>query len=191
MSNEKELVYQVKEKNLDFDYILEKYKPLIIKYSKKYSYLKKCGLDFEDIYQILSLALYESINKYNFDNNLSFSSFYYYVVKHKISNELRRINTQKFVINKNTVSLDNDNNHLLELIPSSCNDFDYIYEKDLYEKLNEIKKDLTFNEVCIIDLYLEGFKVKEIESLIDEESQTIRRTISKIKGLDFTQSCLI
>lgn len=190
MYSERELIYQVKEKNIEFEYILEKYNPLINKYAKKYSYLKKCGLEYEDIYQIASMSLYESIKSFNLNINTKFSTYYSINLKNKIRNELKKINSYKNIINKDTISLEKDGMDLLEVIPNNYNELDYIYESDYYDKIKELKKELSFIEICIVDLYLEGFKAKEIQCLLEENYNYIRKIISKIKDFDFTHTCL-
>mgnify|MGYP003296815154 CR=1 FL=1 len=153
--------------------------------------MKKLGLEYEDVYQIASITLYDCINKYDVSSNSSFVSYFYNCLENKLKNELRRAYSKKNTIIRESISLEKDDYNLLDIIPSNNNELDYIYESDYIEKLKGFKEKLDFNEICVIDLYLEGFKPREIELLLEEKYILIIRTINKLKDFDFTHSCFI
>ncbi len=176
-----EILYMVCDgNNVDFNLLLNKYKPLIYKIVKDYVKLfKKFGYELDDLMQIGYITLYKSATLYN---NLEQSMFYTYfkraLIQNIISNIKNNTTNKKQVLN-NALSYDNEiNNSKIRYIDLFSAD---VHKKDISKELIIFKNSMPINLSWVFELFYNGYNKIEISILLDEKIDIIKENISKIK----------
>lgn len=141
--------------------ILKIYTPFIKKIVRYYGlFLSK--EDKDDLYLEALLATLKSIDAYT-ENQGSFDNFLFINVRNRIFDILRK--------RKIEVSLD-------EAISKT---YDFEEELEIKEEIDEFKNLLTPKELAVFELYLEGLKISEIASLLNEDYKSVDNAIQRIK----------
>lgn len=181
--NDYELIYMIRENDLDKETILKKYKPVVEKYAKKYyGYVSSKALDIEDLIQEGFIALNKAIDSYNEESSL-FYTFACLCIQRHIYNSVRRINKLK-TLDNNTYSYNNDSNEInyLELLDADIpSPFFNILDASYQNRLVQIKNNLNPLQGAIFELRYNGFSHKEIATLLDINIYYVRSAISRIR----------
>lgn len=176
--NDYELLYLAKENNEEIIQILfNKYKKIIYTKAKKYS--KNSNLD--DLYNIAKLSFYRAIDNYRDDN--PFATYLNVCLESSLSNQYKQTNTKKNKILNEAISIDDENNQILNIFYDEKQNPETIYFEDYnYQKLkNKIIKRLTWKEELIFKLRIENYSVKEISEIIDYRLQTVYSILKRIQ----------
>ena len=186
--NDYEMLYLICDSDDDnYEIMLEKYYPLIIKLVNKYkNIVKKMGYEEEDLIQIGYITLYQTISGFNGDKNNNL--FYTYLLK-SLENSyiglIKRNNTYKKRVLNESISYDNcfPNSELTYADifpdPKSLN-IDYI--NDLGIRYNSFKNSLEFELACVLDLKMEGYKNSEIEQLLSLSNREVSDGLKSIRS---------
>lgn len=169
------------------DYLLSKYKSLVIKIARSYFLT---GGDIEDIAQEGMIGLYKAIIHFNKQKNTSFKTFANTCIKHQIQSAIRVASSEKNKVLSTAVPLveqtDFDEDEELKEIPIPSDlpsPDDTLIEK---EKLKEIKdkiyKLLTPLELKVLSLYLKGYSYNEISEIGNINKKSIDNALSRIKS---------
>lgn len=186
--NDYEMIYLVSEKSdFDFNIMLEKYNGLIYKIINKYkNVMKKYGYDQDDLYQICSYVLYNSVR--NYDSYSYDNLFYTYINKsliNALNNILRTSNNNKNKVLNESISYDNiiPNTNLLyvDILPDIKADFGKRDFLEFEHKYINFRNSFEFDTTCILDLKVEGFSLKEISSLLEVSYTNVSNKIRNIK----------
>ncbi len=190
--NDYEILYMISENNNDdFNFLYDKYKPLIYSISKEYvKYFKKFGYELDDLMQIGYITLYKCSYLYNDYNSAMFYSYLIKSIKNTIYYEIRNNTTTKREVLNNSFSYDN-------IIPNT--DYSYIEilsdNKDNYDIDEErifilFKNNLSYLSANVFELYYNGFSLVEICNLLCENIKTIKKCFHDIKEKALTSNCL-
>ena len=185
--NDNELIFMVKEQDEDAQNILyNKYYYLIRKIINKYQ--RTCyamGIDIKDLIQESLIAFYSAINNYNDYYNTNFKTYLTLCIDRKINNTIRHYNTNKEKVLTNYITIDkieelnlsqkisdNNKNNPLVLINEL---------ESLYEKIMNIKDELSKQELDVFLLMIKGYTIKEISSMLNITYKGVNSTITRIR----------
>lgn len=187
--NDYEQLYLIKENDDDsFNLIFEKYKPIILSLAKRY-YKKVnyhyCELD--DLIQEGYIGLSNAIKAFKeYDNNL-FYTFCIICIKRQIQNYCRGCFSQKSTAFVESLSLDDvaDNGlRLMDCVMDAArvyNPITYLDDDIMYCELIKFKNSLSTNQSLVFELRYNGFKYKEISTLLDITISSVDNYIHYIK----------
>lgn len=167
------------------DELLERYKNLIVKISRRYFLV---GGDIEDIIQEGMFGLYKAIKGFSQQKNTSFKTFAIICIKHQIQTAIKKANTNKNRPLSTTVSLqsyDTLNESMdflpIELVLDISPDEELINKENLTDLKNKIKSSLSSLEYKVLQLFLQGYSYKEISQTLKVSSKSIDNSLTRIK----------
>lgn len=181
--NDYELLYLIGESDDYREDIFKKYKPVLCDICSKYvNSMKRCGIDFDDLYQEALIALNKAIDSYDYNSSL----FYSYVnicVNRHLSTFYRSINNKKNSTLNSSISMSSYISSLSDItiddvLTDNKNSYDDI---DTSLDLINFKNNLSDIESQIFELRWNGFTYREIAMLIDIKIKCVDYYIQKIK----------
>ena len=185
--NDYELVSLAQEHNDDANAILrKKYTRIINHLSQKYYHMIKNGAELIDIIQECNIAFEEAIITFNDKKN---NTFYSYVTncmeKHLIS-IIRQYKREKHIALNNAISfeeIEEDNKTIDKYIKDETTNPERILnERDTYNRIyQQLIKELTSFEECVISLKIQNFNYDEIAKILDKDRKSIDNAIQRIK----------
>lgn len=189
--NDYELISYAREADESSKTILiQKYKPLINKIATDmYKYCAKNGLEKNDLIQEGMIGLNSAIETYDESKEVIFYTYAQSCIQKRLISTLIRANRFKNKILNESISYDDDNNLLLKFIKDNNPNPEelLILSDEKNEIIEKIKSELTDYEAQVFDLLINGFKYKEIASILDRDEKSIDNAIqrlkSKIKGI--------
>ena len=178
--NDYEVLYLIGESN-NFEILYKKYQPLIYKIMKRYEKTFKIyGYELEDLMQIGYLTLFKTSFLYQEYNHVLFYSYFISALRKAIINEMRVNESNKRKCLNLSFSYENN-------IPNT--DIKYL---DIISNSEEkcsitignyivFKNSLSFVNSNIFELYYNGYSIKEISCLLDENINIIKDGINEIR----------
>lgn len=185
--NDYELIYQVKENDdVAYNALVTKYSNLVNMLARKYmKFNKNNGLEREDLYQAGMVGVFQALDDYNSDGTI----FYTYAAlcaKREMKKLIKMSSRQKYRALNEAISFEknissNSDLTLSETVASNYNiENDFILQEN-FRRLNELKYELSLEEANIFELRFNGFKVKEIATLLEIPYGTVEYHLSKIR----------
>ncbi len=183
---DEELIQIIKSgDDLAQDYLIEKYKKLVIMKARSYFII---GADREDIIQEGMIGLYKAIQ--NFDGKYVFYSFAELCIKRQIMTAIKTASRQKHLplntslsLNKVVSEEDNTEKTYIELFSDKSSNPEDLFidreEKNYIEK--KIADDLSKMEYQVLVLYLKGKSYFEIASVIGKDEKSIDNALQRVK----------
>lgn len=171
---------------MDRQKLVEENVKLVYEVAHKYKYLCCTTVDFDDLVSIGYIGLVKASKSYDDTKNIKFSTLAFVCIKNEILREF--VNKQYRFNDTNTVSLntvfqpkhDVDCIELHELI-SDDKMGDYLENLDNKILIDNIYEKCTDKEKRVIDLYLEGFSLKDISIKVGCHWTTVSKIISNLK----------
>ena len=186
--DDNELLFMVEENQNYYEILLNKYKPLIIKISKKYYKLgKKVGYEFEDIIQIGTLGLLESIKSFKGNKNILFYTYITCCLENKIKTEIRFQLTDKRKMLNKTISYDEviegTDKPLIDFIEdkNAVDPYEELIEHEIEEKYINFIQSLPLEVAVAFEMRNDGFTYEQIGRFLQMDNQTIIRSINFVK----------
>lgn len=186
-ANDYELIYMINENEESYEILYEKYKPLMKYLCKKYlNTAKKCGYEFEDLFQVASLGFMVAVNTYQINQNTLFFTYVKSCIEKRIYNELRDQNTYKKTCLNEAFSFDvaipGTDLNFFDLIsdPHSLDFLDYVENEEKSIKYINFKNSLSFETALVLELKLSGFSPLEMSKILDINLNLILRYIKEI-----------
>lgn len=184
--NDYEILYMISENNdVDYEYLIKKYEPLVNKYATKYLFLaKRCGLEKEDLKQIGYLSIYKAINYYKILNSNSLYTYLNKSIENNILKEIKSNSTYKKLALNLSFSYDskvpNTNLYYYEILKD---DKDYQQEclLNFNNKIISFKNTLEYELSCVFELLYNGYSIRETSILLNKTYYDIKRCINKIR----------
>ena len=165
--------------------LLYKYRPLIVSIATKMIKYSSGGVDLNDLIQEGMLGLNEAINSYDENNTASFGTYAKICVERKIASMIKSTKRYKNKILNESLALEIDDDDLTIdkfLVDTESNPSDlvinYIWEKDVLDKLNQM---LTDSEKKVFELKMSNFNYKEIAEILDKTPKSVDSTLQRIK----------
>lgn len=175
--------------NEEFEKIVSKYNKIILRYVKIY-YLP--GGDYRDMYQWGLIGLYKAVCHYDEARGSSFRLIAELNIKNTIKSAVTMHNRKKHYILNEAISL----NTLVESSNtksqfesqgifnknSSDDPADMIIEKETITKINgELANVLSRLEKKVIDLYIEGYKQREIAQKLNLQEKVVDNAVQRAR----------
>lgn len=164
-----------------FDKVFEKYVPIVLKQRNAY-YLK--GYDLDDWLQEGRIVCFQSLQKYNMTQDITFGLFFKINFKRHIISLLRRQEAKKRQIDRHTESLEAQVDHLGEQFSKYNKDeraetsIQYIFVR---ETLEDFSNQLSKFETQIYIYVLLGKSFDEIASLMEVPSKKVKGGFNRLK----------
>lgn len=183
--NDYELIYMIREHNLEEEFLYQKYEPMIRSEIKRYrKAIKLAGLDEIDLYQEGMLGLADALKYYDESQGSQFSTYAFKCIRGKVLNCIRKETRKKrgIHIEKHSLSKELPSGlkleDLLENGYSVENDF---YFQNLMKEIIYFKHSLPFTHSLVFELRMNGFNSKEISTLLDLSYRTVNNYWHKAK----------
>lgn len=182
--DDNELIYMIKEDEIDFKIMKEKYDFYIKKICLNYKNIgKKIGYELEDLMQVAYLGLYEALISYKDNQNTLFFTYLSVCIKNKILAEIKNNSSYKKQILNNSISYEELIHGTDISIFETISDKEYIDPLELMLiKEKEISyinfiNSLPFEVAIVYELRINGFSKSEISSFLNIDSKTILRNL--------------
>ena len=162
------------------NFICEKYKPLVLKISKKYFLV---GGENEDLIQEGMMGLFGAIGDYDTSSDVTFFHFAQLCIDRQMIKAIEASNRKKHSPLNAYVSLyDEGGGELEEPVFTSDDPAELIIEAEenmnLIERLNST---LSPMEQKVFELYMQDFDYKEIAVKLGKPEKSIDNTLTRIK----------
>ena len=184
--NDYELLNYIAEGNEDANnIIIKKYEPLINKIAiKMLPYCKNNGLEKSDLIQEGMIGLNHAIDRYREQKDALFYTYAKKCIERKIISVVIASNRNKNKILNESISYDDEENLLIKFIKSQTpSPEEQVLNLELEENLLlKIKENLTDLEEQVFELFISGFKYKEISEILDKDHKSIDNAIQRIKS---------
>lgn len=162
------------------NYICEKYKPLVLKLSKKYFLI---GGENEDLIQEGMIGLFGAIGDYDTSSDVTFFHFAQLCIDRQMIKAIEASNRKKHSPLNAYVSLyDEDGGELDEPNFTSDDPAELIIEaEENSDLIARLKQALSPMETKVFDLYMQDFDYKEIAVKLGKPEKSIDNTLTRIK----------
>ncbi len=188
--NDYEQLYLIYENDDDAKQVMyKKYKPIVVSLANKYyRLLLNAGIDIDDLIQEGYIGLSSAINSFKETANVCFYTFCVICIERQIRSYCKKYTSNKNMILNTAYSIDNQQQEEKSLIVDiseskySINNPD-IYVSNLfhYTKCIQFKHTLSLKDSLIFELRYNGFKYKEISTLLDISINCVDNSIHKTK----------
>ncbi len=162
------------------NFICEKYKPLVLKLSKKYFLI---GGENEDLIQEGMIGLFSAIGDYDISSEVTFFHFASMCIDRQMIKAIEASNRKKHSPLNAYVSLyDEDGSKMEEPAFSTDDPAELIIEaEENSDLIARLKKALSPMEQQVFDLYMQDLDYKEIALRLDKSEKSIDNTLTRIK----------
>lgn len=163
------------------NFICEKYKPLVLKNSKKYFLV---GGENEDLIQEGMIGLFNAIGDYDTSSEVTFFYFAQMCIDRQMIKAIESSNRKKHSPLNAYVSLyDEDGTQIDEPTFTTDDPAELVIEAE--ENLNlmdRLKQNLSKMEQQVFDLYMQDYDYKEIAEKLGKPEKSIDNTLTRIKA---------
>lgn len=184
---DEQLVSSAKKDENALEYLMEKYKNLVLKKSRPYFLI---GADKDDLIQEGMIGLYKAIMDYNANKNASFMTFANLCITRQIITAVKTSTRQKHMPLNSYLSLDKPlfaeetdvtvgENITSQLFTEP--EEQIIHAEDINNIRNGIETVLTDMEKRVLKLYLEGRSYKEISQVMKKPAKSIDNALQRVK----------
>ena len=168
------------------DYILEKYKPLVL---RKANAMFLIGGDTDDLIQEGMIGLFKAIRDYRSDRETSFFHFAELCINRQLYSAVEASNRKKHVPLNTYVSFysqtTEEGKSLAEtLLTDQMDDPEQlvIEQENFTAFWEQLREQLSALERQVLDAYLEGKNYRQIAEELGKSPKTIDNALSRIKG---------
>ena len=168
------------------DYILEKYKPLVL---RKANAMFLIGGDTDDLIQEGMIGLFKAIRDYRSDRESSFFHFAELCINRQLYSAVEASNRKKHVPLNTYVSFysqtTEEGKSLAEtLLTDQMDDPEQlvIEQENFTAFWEQLREQLSALERQVLDAYLEGKNYRQIAEELGKSPKTIDNALSRIKG---------
>ena len=168
------------------DYILEKYKPLVL---RKANAMFLIGGDTDDLIQEGMIGLFKAIRDYRSDRETSFFNFAELCINRQRYSAVEASNRKKHVPLNTYVSFysqtTEEGKSLAEtLLTDQMDDPEQlvIEQENFTAFWEQLREQLSALERQVLDAYLEGKNYRQIAEKLGKSPKTIDNALSRIKG---------
>ena len=165
------------------DYLLEKYKDLVLKVSRKFFLI---GGEADDVLQEGMIGLFKAIRDYDASKEASFYSFAELCISRQVYTAINASNRKKHSPLRDYVSL-SDNPEDLSVVVNNFmgnkNPEELILDKEAQYMIQyEIERCLSAFEKQVLELYLRGYSYDRIAGEIDKPVKSVDNALSRIRA---------
>ncbi len=163
------------------NFICEKYKPLVLKNSKKYFLV---GGENEDLIQEGMIGLFSAIGDYDTSSEVTFFHFAQMCIDRQMIKAIEASNRKKHSPLNAYVSLYNEGGEELEEPAYMAEDPAKIVieAEENMDLIDRLKQNLSKMENQVFDLYMQDLDYKEIAGRLGKTEKSIDNTLTRIKA---------
>ena len=163
------------------NYICEKYKPLVLKTSKKYFLV---GGENEDLIQEGMIGLFSAIGDYDITSEVTFFHFAQMCIDRQMIKAIEASNRKKHSPLNAYVSLyDEEGEELDEPAYLADDPAELVIEaQENLDLIDRLKQALSPMEKQVFDLYMQDLDYKEIAAKLGKPEKSIDNTLTRIKA---------
>ena len=184
-----EILYMVNEVEDGYEFLIAKYKPLLIKLCKKYEHgAKYLGFELEDLMQVANLGVMSAISTYRDTKDTSFSTYLTHCVDNRLKTEIRNQTTSRKMSLNKALSYDAFINgtkiKLLDTIPDRENPtpFECILEENREKEYINFVNSLPFEVAIAYEMRIFGYKLEQIGNFLEISKRTVSNYINYAKN---------
>lgn len=185
-----ELINMISENNEDArDILYKKYNFIVTSILKKYSTKAHLlGIDYAELKQEALVGFSDALVNFNQDKDASLNTFITLCVDRRVSNYVRKMESNKEKINKDNISLDMEideyNHSLHEVIGSSNMDPASIIESDevIIDFMKQASSILSESENKVLELLLEEYNYEDIAKTLNIPIKSVYNKIARIRA---------
>lgn len=182
------LVLQGNEKALED--LIEKYKGMMYRIFYLYKDTLKEKFDVNELYQIATISLYNSVLSYNENMECSFLTYLRVIIHRDILAYIRMLKRDRSLANLYSISLDQivrdgDGIYMIDMVENNQGAFnppELLNLKELGILIEEVLSQFPENEQEIFNLWYQGFSYEEIALITGCNIRKISYMLSKIKN---------
>lgn len=163
------------------NFICEKYKPLVLKNSKKYFLV---GGENEDLIQEGMIGLFSAIGDYDITSEVTFFHFAQMCIDRQMIKAIEASNRKKHSPLNAYVSLyDEEGEELEEPAYLADDPAELVIEaQENLDLIDRLKQALSPMEKQVFDLYMQDLDYKEIAAKLGKPEKSIDNTLTRIKA---------
>lgn len=163
------------------NFICEKYKPLVLKNSKKYFLV---GGENEDLIQEGMIGLFSAIGDYNISSDVTFFHFAQMCIDRQMIKAIEASNRKKHSPLNAYVSLyDEDGAEREEPAFTTDDPAELVIEaEENLDLIDRLKKALSPMEKQVFELYMQDYDYKEIALRLGKAEKSVDNTLTRIKS---------
>lgn len=163
------------------NFICEKYKPLVLKNSKKYFLV---GGENEDLIQEGMIGLFSAIGDYNISSDVTFFHFAQMCIDRQMIKAIEASNRKKHSPLNAYVSLyDEDGAEREEPAFTTDDPAEIVIEaEENLDLIDRLKKALSPMEKQVFELYMQDYDYREIASKLGKTEKSVDNTLTRIKS---------
>ncbi|TWH46587.1 sigma-70 family RNA polymerase sigma factor [Sporomusa sp. KB1] len=172
--------------NEEFEKIARQYNKVILRYLKTY-YLP--GGDYHDMYQWGLIGLYKAVRHFDEQRGKSFRLIAELTIKNTIKSAVTMYNRKKHCFLNEAISLHGGPDSpgiSLEAVFIDTKQTDpavLIIEEEMVERIeDELEHSLSCMEKQVIDLYIAGYKQREIAKKLNVQEKVIDNAIQRVRS---------
>ena len=186
--DDNEILYMIEENNENYDYLIEKYKPLLLKVCQDYlNDAKKLGFEMDDLLQISYLGLLDAVKSYKDNKRTSFYTYMIRCVRNRLCNEVRNQTTNKKLSLNTAISYESrvpgTNKSLIEILPdkNSPNPIEFLLEELMEIEYKKIINSLPLEVALVYEMKIDGFDNNQISTFTGVSKKDIPRYFKSAK----------
>lgn len=163
------------------NFICEKYKPLVLKISKKYFLV---GGENEDLIQEGMIGLFSAIGDYNIHSEVTFYHFAQMCIDRQMIKVIEASNRKKHSPLNAYVSLYGEDGEEIDEPAFTTDDpAELVIEaEENLTLIDRLKKNLSKMEQQVFDLYMQDYDYREIAQKLGKTEKSIDNTLTRIKA---------
>jgi len=163
------------------NFICEKYKPLVLKISKKYFLV---GGENEDLIQEGMIGLFSAIGDYNISSDVTFFHFAQMCIDRQMIKAIEASNRKKHSPLNAYVSLyDEDGAEREEPAFTTDDPAELVIEaEENLDLIDRLKKALSPMEKQVFELYMQDYDYREIAAKLGKTEKSVDNTLTRIKS---------
>ena len=163
------------------NFICEKYKPLVLKISKKYFLV---GGENEDLIQEGMIGLFSAIGDYNIHSEVTFYHFAQMCIDRQMIKVIEASNRKKHSPLNAYVSLYGEDGEEIDEPAFATDDpAELVIEaEENLTLIDRLKKNLSKMEQQVFDLYMQDYDYREIAQKLGKTEKSIDNTLTRIKA---------
>lgn len=163
------------------NFICEKYKPLVLKNSKKYFLV---GGENEDLIQEGMIGLFSAIGDYNNSSDVTFFHFAQMCIDRQMIKAIEASNRKKHSPLNAYVSLyDEDGAEREEPAFTTDDPAELVIEaEENLDLIDRLKKALSPMEKQVFELYMQDYDYREIAAKLGKTEKSVDNTLTRIKS---------
>ena len=172
-------------KNQIMTYLLEKYKPLVLKLSNAFYLI---GGDQNDLIQEGMIAMYQAVTKYVAGKNTKFSTFATMCINRDLIDATKRAGADKNRFLNEAVSLTSDADEAEFSMEEKIGKLDATMPEEAFFQQAEkklfferLEKKLSRLERQVLELFLDGMSYTEIAKALDKTPKSIDNAFQRIR----------